>query len=158
MSHRHAVEMIKRNGGKEAGDMLTILMEAPEPVRLEKAFEGHFPIQRMDFGWDGKKLEKDGDLEYGFDFEGIGFVMLGRAQKLQPDNRDINLLLDVFIDGELHEQAVLPTSYQSRRNELTWKYNLEDGTHNVRVEWKNPEDGYGIIMADVLVYGPQPSL
>jgi hypothetical protein len=67
----------------------------------------------------------------------------------------MDLLLDVFIDGELHEQAILPTSNRSRRNELTWKYNLADGRHSVRVIWKNPEEGYGITMADVLVYGPQ---
>ena len=156
MSHKHAVEMIKRNGGKEEGDMLTILLEEPKPVRYEKAFDGHFPIQRMDFGWDGKKLEYDGQLEYSFDFEGIGFVMLGRSRKLKSDKQDMDLLLDVFIDGELHEQAVLPTSNRSRRNELTWKYNLADGSHKVRIEWKNSQEGYGITMADVLIYGPQP--
>ncbi len=43
MSHKHAVEMIKGNGGKEEGDMLTILLEEPKPVRYEKAFDGHFP-------------------------------------------------------------------------------------------------------------------
>ena len=156
MSHRHAVEMIKRNGGKEEGDVLTILLEEPEPVRFEKAFDGHFPIQRMDFGWDGKRLENGGALEYGFEFDGIGFVMLGRAQKYQSESKDIDILLDVFVDGELHEQAVLPTSYRSRRNELTWKYNMTDGSHKVRIEWKNPQKGYGITMADILVYGPQP--
>ena len=156
MSHRHAVEMIKKNGGKEEGDRLTILLEKPEPVRFEKAFDGHFPVQRMDFGWDGKKLESDGALEYSFDFKGIGFVLLGRSQKLQPDKKDLDLLLDVYIDGELYEQALLPTYYLKRRNELTWKYNLTDDTHNVRIVWRNPTDGYGITMADVLVYGPQP--
>ncbi len=155
MSHKHAVEMIKGNGGKEEGDMLTILLEEPKPVRYEKAFDGHFPIQRMDFGWDGKKLESNGNLEYNFDFNGIGFVLLGRSQKQQREKKDMDLLLDVFIDGELHEQAILPTSNRSRRNELTWKYNLADGSHSVRVIWKNPEEGYGITMADVLVYGPQ---
>jgi hypothetical protein len=156
MSHRHAVEMIKRNGGKETGDMLTILMEEPEPVRFEKAFEGHFPVQQMDFGWDGKMLEYEGPLEYSFDFEGIGFVMLGRSRKLNADKEDMDLLLDVFVDGELHEQAILPTSFRARRNELTWKYKLPDGNHKVRIEWKNPREGYGITMADILVYGPRP--
>jgi ADP-ribosylglycohydrolase len=156
MSHRHSVEMIKKNGGKEEGDRLTILLEEPEPVRFEKAFDGHFPVQRMDFGWDGKKLESKGELEYSFDFSGIGFVLLGRSQKLQPDKKDLDLLLDVYIDGELYEQALLPTYYLKRRNELTWKYNLTDNTHNVRIVWRNPTDGYGITMADVLVYSPQP--
>jgi len=156
MSHKHALEMIEKNGGKVEGDMLTILLEEPKPVQYEKAFEGHYPIKRMDFGWDGRKLESGGELEYNFDFNGTGFVMLGRSQKFQSEKDDMDLLLDVYIDDELHEKAILPTYYLKRRNELTWKYNLADGSHNVRVIWKNPEDGYGITMADVLVYGPQP--
>jgi hypothetical protein len=156
MSHRHAVEMIKRNGGKEEGDSFTILLEEPKPVRFEKAFEEHFPIQRIDFGWDGRKLESGGELEFNFDFRGTGFVLLGRSQKFQPEKVDMDLLLDVYIDDQLHENAILPTYYLKRRNELTWKYNLEDENHKVRIVWKNPQEGYGIVMADILVYGPQP--
>jgi hypothetical protein len=156
MSHRHAIEMIKRNGGKETGDELTILLEEPEAVRYEKAFDGHFPVQRMDFGWDGKRLDSGGELDYEFDFNGTGFVLLGRSQKYQSEQDDVELILDIYIDDELYEKAILPTSYLKRRNELTWKYNLADGPHKVRIVWENPREGFGIIMADVLIYGPQP--
>ena len=148
--------MIKMNGGKEEGDILTIRLEEPKPVRLEKAFDGHFPVQITDFGWDGKLLEYDSQLEYSFDFEGIGFVIPGHVRKLLSESKDIDLLLDVFVDGELHEQAILPTAYRSRRNDLTWKYDLADGPHEVRIVWKNPQTGYAIVMASVLVYGSQP--
>ena len=156
MSHRQAVEMIKRNGGREEGDRLTILLEEPVPVPLEIAFEGHFPIERRDFGRSGKKLDNGENQEFAFEFDGIGFVLLGQPRKLQSEKPDFDLLMDVFIDGELHEEAILPTSNRSRRNELTWKYNLENGTHTVRIVWKNPREGYAITMAGALVYGPQP--
>ena len=155
MSHRHAVEMIKRNGGEEAGDMLTILLEEPQPVRFEKAFDGHFPVEITDFGWDGKLLEYDGQVEHGFDFEGKGFVIPGHVRKLDADKADMDILLDVYIDGEHYEQAVLPTSYRARRNDLTWKYNLEDGPHKVRIVWNNPQAGYAVVLAAVQVYGPE---
>ena len=70
---------------------------------------------------------------------------------LQPYDRG-----RVYIDGELHELALLPTGYQGRRHELTWKYNLENSEHQVRVVWKNPTGGYRIDLGDVLVYGPVP--
>jgi hypothetical protein len=131
-------------------------LEEPEPVPLEKAFDGHYPVGITDFGWDGKLLEYEGQLEYSCDFEGIGFVIPGHVRKLLPENKDTDLMLDVFVDGVLHEEAILPTSYRSRRNELTWKYNLAEGPHKVRIVWKNPQDGYAIVMAAVQIYGPQP--
>jgi hypothetical protein len=156
MSQRHAIDMIKRNGGRQEGDQLTILMEAPEPVTLEKAFEGHFPVRKTNFRGEERQLVKDGAAEHIFVFKGIGFVLQGWARKGQSELKDMDLLLDVYIDGELHEQTVLPTSYRTRRNELTWKYGLADDTHNVRIVWKNPAEGFGIEMNNILVYGPEP--
>jgi hypothetical protein len=43
---RHAVEMIKRNGGREEGDKMMIQYQEPQTVPLEIAFEGLFPTER----------------------------------------------------------------------------------------------------------------
>ena len=154
MSHRHAMEMIRRNGGEAGDDQLIITVDAPQPVRYEKAFEGHFPTGTIDFGWGGKILEFGNTTEYSFNFEGIGFVLKGRTGKHAGYEEDALLILDVYVDGELHESAQLPTSFTERRHELTWKYNLEQGAHEVRVVLKKPLEGYSVQMDRVLIYGP----
>lgn len=74
------------------------------------------------------------------------------------DGEDLKLEVEVYVDGELHELASMPTGYQGRRHEVTWKYNLEQGDHTVKVVWKNPTEGYRIDLGDVIVYGPEPSI
>ena len=69
---------------------------------------------------------------------------------------DLKLEVEVYVDGELHELAAMPTGYQGRRHEVTWKYNLEEGDHQVKVVWKNPKEGYRIDLGDVIVYGTKP--
>ena len=65
-------------------------------------------------------------------------------------------MVEVYLDGELMEKAVLPTSCQSRRHELTWKYRIPGGVHQVRLVWSNPESGYFIGVNRVLVYDQEP--
>lgn len=43
MSYNHALQMIERNGGCVDDSTVTIVCQKPEPVRLEKAFEGMYP-------------------------------------------------------------------------------------------------------------------
>ena len=47
-SFKHALQMIKRNGGSISGDNITIVCQTPVPVRFEQAFEGMFPIGRQE--------------------------------------------------------------------------------------------------------------
>jgi len=98
-----------------------------------------------------------GPTEYSFDFTGKGFVLKGGAVKLPDVEQDYGLEVEVYIDGELSEEAVLPTAFQGRRHDVTWKYNLEDTRHQVKVVWKNPKAGYKIELNNVIVYGPEPS-
>jgi hypothetical protein len=62
----------------------------------------------------------------------------------------------VYIDGKLYETATLPTWYQARRHEVTWKYNLENGDHTVKIVWKNPMKGYQVDVRNLIAYGPEP--
>jgi hypothetical protein len=158
MSNRHALEMIGRNGGNADQDQLVIPLQEPVPVRYERGFEGHFPVSSFPVPWESRSLSPEGSLEYLFTFEGTGFVMQGGARKAgdQMEHRELNL--EVFVDGNQIEEAVLPTSFQSRRHEVTWKYKLQDGEHEVRLVWINPLEGYRIDLNRVIVYGPEPSL
>lgn len=156
MGYRQAVEMVKRNGGEETEDALKIKVEAPVPVKFEKAFEGHYPVDRIRARWKGNALVPGGNTEHSFEFTGKGFVLRGGARKLSGTKEDLKLEVEVYVDGELHELAVLPTGYQGRRHEVSWKYNLEDGDHQVKVVWINPTIGYRLDLGDVIVYGPEP--
>jgi len=157
MSYRHALQMIGKNGGEELEEEVIIPLEEPVPVRFEKCFEDHFPVSKIDVGWDKNRLRAGGPTEATFNFEGKGFVLKGGVRKEDPSLEDEELLLEVLIDGELHEEAVLPTSYRTRRHDLTWKYNLSDKLHELRLQWKNPKEGYYIQMERILVYGSRPA-
>jgi len=156
MGFRQAVEMVKRNGGEEVEEGLKIQVEEPVAVKFEKAFEGHYPVDRIRADWQGNALGTGGKTEHSLAFSGKGFVLRGGARKQAGVQEDLNLELEVYIDGTLHEVAVLPTGYQGRRHELTWKYNLDNSDHQVRVVWKNPTKGYMIHIGDAIVYGPEP--
>jgi hypothetical protein len=110
----------------------------------------------MPASWENSTLSAAGTLEYGFDFSGKGFVLKGGARKLQDGLEDVDLEVEVLVDGRLHELAVLPTGSQGRRYDLTWAYNLEDGDHRVQVIWRNPREGYQVNIGDAIVYGPEP--
>jgi hypothetical protein len=155
MGYGHAIEMVKRNGGEELEDGLKIQVEEPVAVKFEKAFDGHYPVDKIRADWKGNALQAGGKTVHSFNFKGKGFVLRGGARKLSGVEKDITLEAEVYVDGELHELAHLPTGYQARRHELSWMYNLEDGDHTVKVVWKNPTRGYKIDLGDVIVYGPE---
>jgi ADP-ribosylglycohydrolase len=157
MSYNHALEMINRNGGEELEQEVRISAEKPVAVKYERSFEGHFPVGIIDIPWETRSLVPDGQKEYSFDFTGKGFVLRGGAGKDQGVTQDSDLHLDVFVDGTLLEEALIPTSFQARRHELTWKYNLENGDHAVRVVWKDPRQGYRIDLNNIIIYGPEPA-
>ncbi len=156
MSYRHALEVIRKNGGTTGSGTLTIPLQEPVAVRMERGFENHFPVRAFSPGVPGGRLAPNGPEEASFDFEGTGFVLQGYAGKNREEASDKDLLVQVYLDGELMEEAVLPTSFQSRRHEITWKYGLQEGKHSVRLVWSNPEPGYHIGMNRVIAYGSQP--
>ena len=47
MSFNQALQVVERNGGKIEGDDVFISCQQPVPVRLEKAFEGLYPVDRI---------------------------------------------------------------------------------------------------------------
>jgi hypothetical protein len=158
MSFRQALGMISMNGGKAGGDQVVIPLEKPVAVKYEKAFEGHYPVRRIEVLGESDQLQFDGPTEYSFEFEGKGFVINGGAWKLPGIEEERVLELDVYIDGDLYEQATFPTRYQARRNEIAWKYNLENSPHEVKIVWTNPEEGYKFDVDNILVYGPEPTV
>ena len=150
---KHALLNIEKNGGKISGEKVTIKTQIPTPVKFEQSFQGHFPTDKL---WIGKNLEN----EYEFDFEGNGFVLKGEAHPKNTsawESRDTkNLKMEVYVDGKLHETAEIPTDYITRRNELTWKYQLPDSKHHVKLKILDPSPDYICRMTELLWYSSKP--
>ncbi len=46
LSYKHALEVIKSNGGSVDGDNVTLSVQSAVPVRLEQGFENHIPVEK----------------------------------------------------------------------------------------------------------------
>ena len=85
---------------------------------------------------------------------GDRYIGVRRRNFLKESELDV----EIFVDGELYEQTLMPTAFSRRKNEVAWKYNMSDGLHNVKVVLKDPVKGYGLHLSSVLIYGPEPAL
>lgn len=144
IGYRHALKNIEMHGGKVGANQIQIPLEAPKTVRFEQSFTDVYPVDRI---WVNKPL-KD---EYSFQFEGTGFVVKGDMAKwasLDPHAFD----LEVWVDGTVMERVKLPVSFTTRRHEVTWKYDLAKGKHDVKLKLLNPTAGYDCKLADILIY------
>jgi len=137
-----------------SGDNVQIKFQIPQPVKFEQSFKDCYPV-------DFKKLNKDypfsnSTTEYSIDFNGTSFVITGNIDKIDKTKEDIVQEIEVYLDGKLMEIAKLPTNYNIRKNDITWKYNLEKGIHNIRLKLKNSKEGYKINLWELLIYDNKP--
>ncbi len=147
---KHAVENIKRNGGKVDGDRLSIPLQKAVAVRYEKSFDGHFPGQKVD-------VHKPLTDEYTFTFEGIGFVVRGESAAWNSSSPYV-ANTQLYIDDRPVERVELPASYTTRRYELCWKYQLPKGKHNVRLKILNPDPKNPVQIHDLIFYNDHPQV
>ena len=143
--------MIERNHGRILTDSVMIAFQTPKKIRYEKSFEDHYPIDVIDFGWDGKILEKGKETSYSFDFEGVGFVINGIASKDEaiPDSA---LEIELSIDGRNPEAEILPYDFRTRKMEIAFRYNLPEGKHTVTLSLKEPKKGSRLKIEKILFY------
>ncbi|MBX7127434.1 MAG: ADP-ribosylglycohydrolase family protein, partial [Cyclobacteriaceae bacterium] len=143
-SFRQALEMIKREKGVVDAGGVTIPMQSVKPVALEQSFEGHRPKEKIQFG---KELKED----LSFSFSGNGIVLRGEGS-VWDSNDPYVFKAEIWLDGKLIETAEWPVSYTTRRHELFWKYQLPEGSHQVRVHLLNPAPSKKVNVWDALVY------
>lgn len=128
ISNKHALEMIRRNGGKVEKENVTIAVQRPETVRLEQSFTDMYPTAKVELS------KHDIDI-LTFEFEGTGFVLRGEAIRRDMNRPDAVLKVNLYLDGELVEKAAaFPTYFHDRRLDIFWKYQLPEGKHQVKVE------------------------
>ncbi len=147
IGYDHALQNIKKNGGSVNGDVVTIAIQKPEPVKLERSFEGHFPIEK-------RRLKFSDNHELNFDFEGVGFVIRGACERVEDSDAEETYVFnaELYIDGALVEKPKLPVNYTVRRHELAWKYRLPKGKHSVRLKILNPVSTHQIYDTEAILY------
>ena len=149
MSYNHAIQLIKRNGGTVEGENITIKCQKPEPVRYEKAFEGHYPVNKISIN---KRIN---DIPNGIEFEGIGFVVTGG---INCDDKSYVAEVEIFVDGQRIETARFPSDFASRRNDVAWKYQLPKAKHKVTFNWLNPRPDANIRVNHAIIYSDAPAV
>jgi len=146
---KHALQMVEKNGGNISGENITILLQNPLPVALEEANPGHFPKEK-------RALYKIVNPDIEMEFEGIGFIIMGRANKKNTSS-EYNFKAELYIDGKLAETVNIPTEEKSRRFNLFWKYQLENKKHLVKVKVLNPSGNHEVFVTDLVVLGNTPT-
>lgn len=147
LSYKHALAMIEKNGGSVTDKEVEIKVQEIKPVKLEVGFEGHFPVER-------RSLDVKPEEEFSFEIDGVGFSILGSANKLKED--DYTFEAELYVDGKLISTSKLPTNYTTRKNSLFWKYQLPEGKHNVNIKILNPTDKAELSIRDVVIYSDKP--
>lgn len=146
---KHALENIQRNGGKVNGDNITIALQQPRPVKMEKCFTGSYPIQKMPVQW------SDNKDAIQFTFEGTGFVLRGETAQWASLDPFV-FTTQLYIDDKLTESPELPVNYTTRRHEICWNYDLPKGKHTVLLKILNPSKEHVFNASEVIVYGDKP--
>lgn len=147
LSFKHALEMIKRGGGQVSDREVTIKVQKPKTVPLEVAFEGHWPKEKI-------SLARELKDQTSFEFEGIGFAVMGSAEKAGEE--DYVFEVEMYIDGKFIETAKLPTNFVLRRFTPFWRYQLAMTKHEVRLKMLNPTDKAKLNLDDAVIYGNRP--
>ncbi len=151
MSYRHALEVIKQQGGVVDGEKAIIKVQKPKPVPLEVGFEGHYPVERKD-------LNMTLTDEASFEFEGIGFAVSGAARGGEQGSREADYTFEVemTIDGVVVETTKLPTNNILRKFIPFWKYQLPMGKHRVQLKVLNPASEASIQLSSAVIYRDRP--
>jgi hypothetical protein len=160
ISFKHALEMIRRNGGETNGENVRIKIQKPRAVPLEVGFEGHYPTERRRINSVLNAVSRD--IE--FTFEGIGFAVNGaaafseEADGKMPRKADRALLrMSVEIDDLPAETIELPLADRVRRPTILWRYQLRPGPHRVRVKLQDIVPGTEVELTDIVIYGDRPA-
>jgi len=167
-SFKHALEIIKKTGGKVTGEYVEIPQQPVRVLPLEQNFINTYPIFRE---------RKDAWMtdSYSFDFDGNGFIIWGNlvctrnvtadyAARVssrhigsevfglaEPDDSYV-ARIEIWIDGQLDQISMMPMKNTERKLEPAWKYQLPEGGHKVELRWLNPEKDYLIRINDIVYY------
>ena len=145
ISFSQACEIVRANGGKTENGNIRIIRQDPVPVRYEKSFEGHYPVER-------RRIGKLLDTALTIKFEGNGFVLTGYAS---GDNPDEIITLEMVLDKGQPEVIRMPVNSHDRRHEIAWKYALQEGAHTLVIKKLTTSGSHKVQAGDLIIYRSQ---
>jgi hypothetical protein len=145
-SFKHALELIKRNGGKVKDNKVVINCQIPSPVRFEKSFEGINPVKKDPI--DITLTEK----VYRYDFEGCGILFTAGYKNSWGSTSPYVGLVDIILDGEIVDTVKFPAAFLTRKLELYWNFDLLPGKHTIELKLKNPDANNSITINNAILY------
>ncbi len=151
ISYKHALEMIRKNGGEIKKDKAVIQHQKPVSVRYEKSFENIYPVELIE-------IKKNVTTELEFEFEGTGFVLTGSAVNINWSSKDTVLEAALYINGDFIETLILPSNSIIRKHELFWKYDMPKGKYKVRMVATKMFPGFHIRAESYIVYSDKPKI
>jgi hypothetical protein len=160
LSFRHALEVIRRNGGEVGEDEVKIKVQEPVAVPFEENFPGYKILERRKID---RTFVSTEETEIKIDFEGVGVVLTGKSHNkkfsdvwfLSDDDHTMNnfkLETEFYIDGELAVKNVQPLKYIERNLELFYKYELPPGKHELVMKIINPHPDVTLRIGDLITY------
>jgi len=60
-------------------------------------------------------------------------------EEIEPVRLEVGFKMEMYVDGELVEEFVMPKDYRTRKCEVAWKYQLPEGKHQVKIKVLNAE-------------------
>ena len=148
--------MIKRNGGQVLNDNVEIKYQQVKPVRYEESFAGLYPVERITRRLDGESNHiTSNNPECENSFKGSGVVVAGNVSKLpphMPDYDSYNVLIDVFINGELTETVSMPVKWEHRKHDIYWNYDREEKEYEIKLVARDRKEGIRIDVSALIVY------
>ena len=142
MSFNQALQVISRNAGSVGDQNVTIHYTSPKAVRLEQSFANLWPsdvrIINLPIGSVG---------EISFHGKAIAIHHL-----MTSHDNDYVAQVEIVIDGVVYETVDLPSDNNKRRQEILYKYDLDEGDHTVLMRWINAKDIASIDITRAVIY------
>jgi hypothetical protein len=148
ITFREALNSIENSKGKITKDEVTIVKQTPEPGKLEKSFEGHYPKEVRNLN-DTLLAER-----IDFNFEGIGFVLRGVTPEEESDEM---FFAELYLNNKYIEVVEVPMRRSERRPELLWKFQLPHDSYTVSLRPLTRNSKLAVKLTDLVVYDVTPN-
>lgn len=149
LSYKHAILVLEKNGATINDTEIIFPIQNIEAAKLEICFEGHYPVDRKYIGQQLNQKNQETEIQ----FDGNGFILTGEAKPHNAINSDIaEIEFEVYVDGQKSEHVKMPVSFTTRRHEVTWKYNLPEGSHKAKIKLINPNEDCYLRLDNIVVY------
>jgi hypothetical protein len=140
-----------RQNGKIENNNYHIVLQKPETVAREVAFEGIYPVEK-------RVLKQKFRDTWSVEFTGNSIVLLGQITQTSECEENYIATIEVVIDGQDTTRVQMPYDYIKRKYDIFHKYNLPvDGKHQLTIRVLNPDSHFVVEAKEMLVYSSAPA-